>query len=561
MSEARAFDRPGPGTWQLDAAHTERPRARYYQGVFERLYTDGFRACMARYGALLDTIEMRFVHGFPYIAVRPLGAPPDAKGPPPKLVFKLLTHVHPAVRRRVRSATRVLEERPWREDVRDFFERIFPEAQERLLALQREDVDALTLDAALEHLARARQIADDLLGDHFRRAAAAIVPVGDFLAHTTQWTGCTKEEALSALSGSSPYSLEPMRPLDRAVAALRAHGGAERVLEDAPPEEALARLSALDGEAGGAVREWLERVSHRILTGHDVSELTGGEVPEALARTLRARLRRPEAAVERDGAESAAAALRARVPAEHQGAFDALLAEARLVHPLRDGRCVVDFWALGLLRRALLAVGRRLHDVGRLEQPEHVLDLDPSELEQVARGVGGPSPEELRARTSWRETATVRMAPERIGPAPAPPPPPEWLPAPAARVARAFGVYIEAMQGESTASSTATVVKGVAASPGRYRGRARLVLGPSDFARVAEGDVLVARLTTPTYNVLLPMLGAVVTDRGGLLSHPAIVSREYGIPGVVGAREATARIPDGVLVEVDGDAGTVRILA
>jgi pyruvate,water dikinase len=86
------------------------------------------------------------------------------------------------------------------------------------------------------------------------------------------------------------------------------------------------------------------------------------------------------------------------------------------------------------------------------------------------------------------------------------------------------------------------------------------VLTPSDFSKVAQGDVLVARITTPAYNVLLPLLGAVVTDRGGLLSHPAIVSREYGIPGVVGTREATGRIADGVRVRVDGDAGEVTVL-
>ena len=87
----------------------------------------------------------------------------------------------------------------------------------------------------------------------------------------------------------------------------------------------------------------------------------------------------------------------------------------------------------------------------------------------------------------------------------------------------------------------------------RYRSAA-------DFASLRQGDILVAPITTPTYNAILPLLGGIVTDRGGLLSHPAIVSREYGFPGVVGTRDATVRIPDGALVEIDGDAGTVRVL-
>lgn len=87
------------------------------------------------------------------------------------------------------------------------------------------------------------------------------------------------------------------------------------------------------------------------------------------------------------------------------------------------------------------------------------------------------------------------------------------------------------------------------------------MLSPDAFDRIERGDVLVARITNPTYNVLLPMLGAIVTDRGGLLSHPAIVAREYGLPAVVGSGDATRRITDGALVEVDGTAGRVRILS
>ena len=75
-----------------------------------------------------------------------------------------------------------------------------------------------------------------------------------------------------------------------------------------------------------------------------------------------------------------------------------------------------------------------------------------------------------------------------------------------------------------------------------------------------QGDVLVTPATTEAFNILLPLLGAIVTDAGGLLSHAAIVSREYGIPGVVGTREGTGLIPDGAQVRVDGDKGEVTVL-
>jgi rifampicin phosphotransferase len=101
------------------------------------------------------------------------------------------------------------------------------------------------------------------------------------------------------------------------------------------------------------------------------------------------------------------------------------------------------------------------------------------------------------------------------------------------------------------------VLRGLSASRGVYVGPARLVHGPADFDRIQEGDVLVTESTTEAFNILLPLLGAIVTDSGGLLSHSAIVAREYGIPGVVGTRHATSRFADGMRLRVDGDAGEV----
>jgi pyruvate,water dikinase len=96
--------------------------------------------------------------------------------------------------------------------------------------------------------------------------------------------------------------------------------------------------------------------------------------------------------------------------------------------------------------------------------------------------------------------------------------------------------------------------------PGVYEGPARIISGPQDFNRLQQGDVLVTRNTGPAFNVVLPLLGAIVTDLGGQLSHAAIVAREYGIPAVVGTREATKIFTDGARVRVDGDLGVVELL-
>jgi pyruvate,water dikinase len=124
----------------------------------------------------------------------------------------------------------------------------------------------------------------------------------------------------------------------------------------------------------------------------------------------------------------------------------------------------------------------------------------------------------------------------------------------------AMGIAMGEMFGSSEEEHEEHVLRGLAASRGVYEGPARRVAGPGEFDRITQGDVLVTESTSEAFNILLPLLGAIVTDSGGLLSHSAIVAREYGIPGVVGTREATDRIADGTRVRVDGDAGEVTVL-
>ena len=88
----------------------------------------------------------------------------------------------------------------------------------------------------------------------------------------------------------------------------------------------------------------------------------------------------------------------------------------------------------------------------------------------------------------------------------------------------------------------------------------QVILSTKDFDRLEKGDVLITKNTSAGFNVVLPIIGALVTDRGGILSHAAIVSREYGIPGVVSTKTATQLIKEGSRVRVDGDSGEVTVL-
>jgi phosphohistidine swiveling domain-containing protein len=256
------------------------------------------------------------------------------------------------------------------------------------------------------------------------------------------------------------------------------------------------------------------------------------------------------------------ASLRDRVPAGFRAQFDESLLEARAAYGLHDEDVRITYlWPLGLLRRALLAASGQLIDRGRLAQSDHIFQTTPAELDDLLQGRDEPGPAELAARAhqfaAWKDEKVPQSfgAKQEYGF--------EDLPAACRRVNQAIMFYLGQMEEQLSENggqpSWSVMVAGVAASPGRYEGWARVVRQPADFRKLRKGDVLVAPTTSPAYNVILPMIGAVVTDRGGALSHCAIVAREFGIPAVVGAGRATSRIPDGARILVDGDRGFVAV--
>ena len=570
---------PGPGSWALDAAHCERPHSHFLIGLgFDRIYTEGLRASAERYGLLIDTIEARFVDGFLYTCPRPIGAPPGA-APPPRWLLWLLCRLHPGLRARVARAEQVMATRCWRADVDDFRDRHAAAMRERCLQFSRTDLRARDDAGLIAELDAVARVAADDLFDHFRLSGACMLPVGDFLAHAAAWTGCAPAEALALLTGASPDSVDAIDALQAAARAVCADADACAILAtDAPAGDRLAALRTREA-TGPAVEAWLSLVGERIVTGHDVAELRAIELPGALIDSLRvcvAAAAAPDAAAApraAAGVDAAHDALRARVPPDARDRFDALLADARAAHPLRDARSVFDFWCMGLLRRVILEVGQRLAARGQLDAADHAVDCTQAELASLLLHRTGPEAAVVAERVGRRLGRSCADMPDVLGPPPAPPPAPEWLPSAAGRISRAFGVYLEASFQERQPSAphhapatpapgprAGPAIEGIAASPGIARGPARLVHSPADFARVQEGDVLVARITTPAYNVLLPLLAAVVTERGGVLSHPAIVSREFGLPAVVGARGALDALPEGAVIEVDGHTGAVWVL-
>ena len=101
------------------------------------------------------------------------------------------------------------------------------------------------------------------------------------------------------------------------------------------------------------------------------------------------------------------------------------------------------------------------------------------------------------------------------------------------------------------------ILKGISASAGIVKGKARIILDPLDNSKMKKGDILVTEMTNPLFLPAIQKAKAIITDVGGLLCHAAIVSRELGIPCVVGTKRATKILKDNQKIKVDGEKGTI----
>jgi rifampicin phosphotransferase len=530
---------PGPGTWELDPVHFPRLVTRYWAEMHPEPFGRGVAEFCRYYGMLLGGMQMSYVNGFAYRSVTPVS--------------------EDQIPERFQRAEEVFEKKLWREQLREWDEVAKPAAIKTHRGLQSVDPDALSDRELLAYLTKCRDHHARMIYQHMRFTGAAMLSVGDLLVHLADWASVPPSEVLGMMRGAAPVSAGASSELDRLVTAFAQDAAARDILQSqGDPAQVLSELRSLHNDVSTQLASYLDLVGYRLLDGFDISGRYALELPDALLRAIRTSI------AKKDGpaadVDAHIAGIREQVPGQHLGQFDELLREARLMYRIRDERGVFsDIWASGIARRAVLAAGRRLADAGRIDDPEHFIDAGFGEMVSFLSGSGGPSAGELAARYEYRTSHSTKDAPEVLGPPPSPPPDPAGLPAAAARVMRGMGVALGELFGSSSAPQEEKLLRGLAASGGIYEGPARRVSGPSEFDRIVEGDVLVTESTTEAFNILLPLLGAIVTNSGGLLSHSAIVAREYGIPGVVGTREATERIPDGTLVRVDGDAGEVTV--
>jgi rifampicin phosphotransferase len=265
-----------------------------------------------------------------------------------------------------------------------------------------------------------------------------------------------------------------------------------------------------------------------------------------LARLVRADPESPPARRARLVADAATLAARTRKELrdrpEDLARFEEVLAAAEACGALTEEH---NYWIDRLCqangRRFILRVADVLVRDGSIDAPEDIFHLHIEEVhDALARGT------DRRGLVAERRRAYERDRRLR---------PPRYIGTPPTTPVASSAIRDLSYRVEQTDTD---VLRGVAASPGKGRGPARLVNGPADFERFRSGDVLVCHSTTVSWVPLFNLASAIVADIGGALSHAALVAREFGIPAVCGTGTALETLIDGELVEVDGGAGTVR---
>jgi pyruvate,water dikinase len=325
-------------------------------------------------------------------------------------------------------------------------------------------------------------------------------------------------------------------PADAAVQELatqaRALGIADIVVEFAP-DHALRRLreSARGRDWLQALATYLQRFGGRS-RWHELSVPREVEHPALTLESVRLALESPP----RQGASA---------PPEPPAELAALVERVRPAYALKELHTYeIDYPGLLATREALLGFGRRLVAEGALPSADDVWMLDRAELRRLACGDELPTNEIIASRRAELAQGQAEGPKPFLGEEPP------------AKVER-HATFAKFYGGQPTDGER---FSGAAASPGAAEGVARIVLDLDDLARVEPGDILVATTTTPAWTPLFGAIGGLITETGGILSHAAVVAREYRVPAVVGVPDATRQLRDGVRVRVDGSTGEVLVL-
>ncbi len=347
-------------------------------------------------------------------------------------------------------------------------------------------------------------------------------------------------------------------------------------LKSASASEALAAIAKKPGgqewlDAWKAAQDpWFNFTSGNGFYSSDKYWIENLDIPLGYIRDYVGRLEKGETidrptaqiAAERDRITKEYAEL---LDADARAAFEGKLGLARTVFPyVENHNFYIEHWSMGVFWRKMRELSSILHEAGFWKDRNDLFYLTRQEVRDAlfdygnAWAVGtdaiGPSywPLEIEKRKKIM-AALATQAPQ-----PALNAPPEVVTEPFTIML--WGITTDSVQRWLNGKSDSSKLEGMAASPGTVEGRARVIRSADELGQIQQGEILVAPVTAPSWAPVFGKIKATVTDIGGMMSHAAIVCREYGLPAVTGTGNASSSIKTGQMLRVDGSTGVVTIL-
>jgi rifampicin phosphotransferase len=442
---------------------------------------------------------------------------------------------------------------------------LLPEIKQHLAYFESCDLRGLSLAQLRAHFAESLRRVERMGGAlHMLAGLPAIFAMSQFEElYCDLFEGATPLDALRLLQGFDNKTLEGDRVLWQLSRAALTMPSVRQVLAECAAADVV---PALEQSAEGRrflddLRAYLNQYGQRLTPFFALTEPSWIEDPTTAIECLKAYTSRPDTHPEAEqaalvaGREQAVAEARAKLTGYPQPVvtqFEALLKAAQTAAVVsEDHNYWIDQRGWYQLRRLGLEFGRRLAEASALETMDDVFYLTSDELLDGGTRVAPPLQERVKERKTEMEHFRHITPPPMLGTMP---------PFEVADGGPLFRALMKTEFGPTGSNGSSHELKGQAGSPGVVRGIARVICTLAEAGKLQPGDVLVTETTMPPWTPLFATAAAVVTDIGGVLSHCAIVAREYHIPAVVGTGRATKTFHDGQILEVDGNAGMVRLV-
>lgn len=566
LTEAYTTEEEIPaGYWEREISHYPLPLAPLNESIFLPIINQSFRHAFELVPLLIETIELRNIGGYIYKRVVPLGG--KERSPPPDWLMFILVRLIPILRKQMRKCEQSIDEDRSFKVIQKWMVQDKPhiiQCNEKFKSKQLSHMSCEELQGHLSELIEFLKICNRT---HMEINWGGSSILGEFSFVCRDLLGWDVSKALELLNGLSEKSSDPSRALWELTKQVKQRPVLLRILES-NSEFKLQEIKSIDEAWFQQFEHYLQEYGYRTIS-YDFSDPTYMEIPDMVLQFIIDQINKDynpivDAIKLREQREARLNEARQSLKQKPHDLerFTTALQRAELTYPLREEHGFYDLSVpLALIRMTLLEAGYRFVQRGFLIEKKDVFYLERDELQALFDRTDQPLSykDAIRLRQEKRKWLMSHQEPISYGTEPAIPSF-KALPKKARLAHETMMWMLDQVFSSEFTQENEDQIRGIPASTGIYTGTVRIVYNESQFDKIQTGDVLVCPITSPSWSVLFSSIGALITDSGGILSHSAIIAREYRIPTVVATGSATQLLEDGQMVTVNGNTGQVIIV-